>query len=260
MKKRIVSLPSTFVFGGLNLFAGSVPNVVALCNLWIQKRERGYVCVTSVHGVTEALNDKNISEAYHRARLIVPDGMPLVWIGRAQGFFQTKRIYGPDLMRSMCHSAERLGYKIFLYGTTQDTQQKLIATLRRDYPRLRFAGFYAPPFRPLTPTERREVIATIVASGAQIVFVGLSTPKQELWMKYFAPRLNANVLIGVGAAFDFLAGTKKQAPVWIRRAGGEWLYRLVHEPRRLWRRYAMSLMVFIRLLILQTVRAIIPKS
>lgn len=251
--------PQYFYVGQLPIVASSVGRVVECCHRWIENHEKGYVCVTGIHGVSESMDNPAVKNAYKRARLIVPDGMPLVWIGKMLGYGATQRIYGPDLMRAVCAMAQSKKRNVFMYGTTNRILSQLKTVLRREYPNIHIVGSYAPPFRPLTPVEERDIRAQINATPADIILVGLSTPKQELWMSHFAPTLHANVLIGVGAAFDFIAGTKQQAPKWIRNTGGEWLYRLVHEPRRLWRRYSRSLLVFFRLLIPLIVRAIIPK-
>jgi N-acetylglucosaminyldiphosphoundecaprenol N-acetyl-beta-D-mannosaminyltransferase len=170
--------------------------------------------------------------------MVTPDGMPLVWVSRLLGRARTKRVYGPDLMRAMTALSARRGYRQFYYGGAPGVAENLRRTLTTLHPALQVAGTLCPPFRPLTPEEDRDAVGAINAARPDILWIGLSTPRQEVWMADHLGRIDAPVMIGVGAAFDFLAGTKKQASVWVQRNGLEWLFRLSSEPRRLWRRYA----------------------
>jgi N-acetylglucosaminyldiphosphoundecaprenol N-acetyl-beta-D-mannosaminyltransferase len=170
--------------------------------------------------------------------MVTPDGMAIVWLLRLMGHRNVQRVYGPDLMLAACERSLETGWKHFFYGGGPDVAQDLRRRLEERFPSLAIAGTYTPPFRPLTPDEDRAVIEQIRASGADIVWVGISTPKQERWMAEHVGKVGAPVLIGVGAAFDFLSGHKPQAPRWMQRSGLEWLFRLCTEPRRLWRRYA----------------------
>ena len=203
-----------------------------------------YVCVTGVHGVMESRHDPALRDIHNRAAMVTPDGMPLVWLGRLLGHRYMTRVYGPDLMLELCALSQAVGLRHFFYGGGDGTADLLSRRLAAHFPELDVVGTYTPPFRPLQPEERQAVIALIERSGADIVWVGLSTPKQERWMAEIAPALHAPVLIGVGAAFDFHAGLKPQAPRWMQRNGLEWLFRLASEPRRLWRRYLASVGVF----------------
>lgn len=217
---------------------------------WIAERRRNYVCVTSVHGVIESQSDHELRKILNQAGLVTPDGMPLVWVSRLRNRRSVSRVYGPDLMAAVCTMSVSRGYRHFLYGGAAGVPERLADELRRKFPGIQIVGSYSPPFRPLTPDEDKAVIREINESKADIVWVGLSTPKQEYWMANHFGRLDAPVMVGVGAAFDFLAGIKAQAPRWIQRSGLEWLYRLVTEPRRLWRRYLTIVplfMVFIAL-------------
>jgi N-acetylglucosaminyldiphosphoundecaprenol N-acetyl-beta-D-mannosaminyltransferase len=172
------------------------------------------------------------------ATLAVPDGQPLVWALRLLGNRRATRVYGPDLMAHHCAHAATTGTPIYLYGgRTPEALELLRTRLLERFPGLRIVGGWSPPFRPLSPEERERVIREIDSSGAQIVWVGTGQPKQELWMHQMRPLLQAPLLVGVGAAFDFHAGIVSQAPSWMQRSGLEWLYRLSREPRRLWRRY-----------------------
>src|SRR5919107_4095843 len=203
-------------------------------------RARGRACVSAaaVHLVMVAQEDPETRRAIEDA-LIVPDGVPLVWALRALGHRGATRVYGPDLMARYCARSARTGTTMYLYGGKSDEALELLTTrLRERFPGLRIAGGWSPPFRELSEAELDEVAGRINASGADVVWVGTGQPKQEKWMALMRGRLEAPVLGGVGAAFDFHAGTLPQAPPWMQRAGLEWSYRLAREPRRLWRRYA----------------------
>jgi N-acetylglucosaminyldiphosphoundecaprenol N-acetyl-beta-D-mannosaminyltransferase len=203
---------------------------------WIEESEPHYVCVTGVHGVMESQRDQALKEIHNASGLTTPDGMPLVWAGKAAGA-RISRVYGPDLMLALCAIAEQRGWSHFLYGGRAGIPELLATRLRQRFPRLSVVGTHSPPFRPTTPEEDAELVQAMNEAGPDIVWVGLSTPKQERWMADHVGRLDAPVLIGVGAAFDIHAGTLPQAPKWMQRSGLEWLYRLFREPRRLWRRY-----------------------
>jgi len=177
--------------------------------------------------------------------------MPVVWALRSFGCRAQERVYGPTLTLALCAMAEKRGHSIFLYGSRPETLDSLKDNLLLQYPNLRIAGSFSPPFRPLTEDESAEILQRITDSGAAFVFVGLSTPKQELWMAAHAPQLDGMVLVGVGAAFDFHAGNLRQAPPWMQRSGLEWLFRLLAEPRRLWRRYLLVTPLFLPLWCLQ---------
>jgi N-acetylglucosaminyldiphosphoundecaprenol N-acetyl-beta-D-mannosaminyltransferase len=204
----------------------------------VSRRERACVTAAAVHLVMVAREDAETRAAVDRS-LAVPDGVPLVWALRALGHPQASRVYGPDLMAAYCARSARTGRTMYLYGGRSDAAlAELTDTLRRRYPGLRIVGGWSPPFRPLTEAERDDVAARINATGAEVVWVGTGQPKQEKWMAEMRDRLDAPVLAGVGAAFDFHAGIVPQAPAWMQRRGLEWTYRLAREPRRLWRRYA----------------------
>jgi len=227
-----------YTVANLSIFSGSIKEVVHRIGMWVVEKKHTYICVTGAHGIVEAQRYSSVMTAHREAGMVVPDGMPLVWVGKALGHKGTQRIYGPDLMMEICKEAQAQGWRVFLYGTTKETLGKLKNNLLRLYPKLNVSGVYAPPFGALTQKEQHAVIKHINETHAQIVFVGLSTPNQELWMQSITSRLHANVLIGVGAAFDFIADTKKQAPRWMQRSGLEWAYRVACEPKRLIGRYA----------------------
>ena len=200
---------------------------------------RGYVCVAAVHTVMASREDPELREAVLGSDLTVPDGQPLVWAMNALGHDLPSRVYGPDLMDKACERATRTGLRFYLYGgRNQGALVQLALNLRRRHPGLKIVGGYAPPFRELSREEEDRVADEINGSGADVVWVGIGVPKQEKWMARMRDRLDAPVLVGVGAAFDFHAGLQPQAPDWMQRYGLEWGYRLAHEPRRLFKRYA----------------------
>ena len=204
----------------------------------VRRRERACVTAAAVHLVMVAREDPETRAAVDVA-LAVPDGVPLVWALRALGHPEASRVYGPDLMAAYCARSAATGMTMFLYGGHSDEAlEDLTQALLARYPGLRIVGGWSPPFRPLTDDERDEVAARINATGADVVWVGTGQPKQEKWMAEMRDRLDAPILAGVGAAFDFHAGIVRQAPAWMQRRGLEWTYRLAREPRRLWRRYA----------------------
>lgn len=222
---------------GVCVSAINMEDAVALIEHWIATRSPTFVCIAGVHGVIESLGHPRLRKIRDDAGLVTPDGMKPVWMSRWLGFDRTRRVYGPDLMRTLSALSVSRGYRHFYYGGDHGVADRLKQTLIRSYPGLQVVGTLTPPFRPLSPEEDDAVIAQINAAKPDIVWVGLSTPKQEFWMAAHVGRLDAPVLIGVGAAFDFLAGIKKRAPRWMRRSGLAWLFRLLQEPRRLWRRY-----------------------
>jgi N-acetylglucosaminyldiphosphoundecaprenol N-acetyl-beta-D-mannosaminyltransferase len=207
---------------------------------WIARREQHYVCITGVHGVMESQRDERLRQIHNDAGLVTPDGMPLVWLSHWRGHRAVDRVYGPDLLLACCQRSVERGYSHFFYGGADGVPELLASRLSARYPGLRVAGTYSPPFRALTPEEDEQIVQRINDARPDIVWVGLSTPKQEWWMHRHAGRLQAPVLVGVGAAFDFHAGLKQQAPRWMQRSGLEWLFRLVTEPRRLGPRYLVN--------------------
>lgn len=221
---------------------------------WIARREPHYICVTGVHGIMESQRDEGLRCIHNDAGLVTPDGMPLVWLSRLMGFQDVERVYGPDLMLAVCERSPELGYRHFFYGGAPGVAEKLGIRLQSRFPSLQVAGTYSPPFRPLTPEEDRGVVALINAVQPDIVWVGVSTPKQERWMAEHVGRLTTPVLVGVGAAFDVHAGLKRQAPRWVQRSGLEWCFRLLTEPRRLWYRYLINNPWFLWRILLQALR------
>jgi N-acetylglucosaminyldiphosphoundecaprenol N-acetyl-beta-D-mannosaminyltransferase len=206
---------------------------------WANNQESRYVTASSVNNVVQALDSPSFRDVMNAADMVTPDGMPLVWAAHALGVQDASRVYGPELTLHVCERAARDGIPIGLYGGTDPVLRKLIANLRHRYPALQIVYSWAPPFRELSPEEAQRIDDEIVASGARIVLVGLGTPKQEEWIVQRRGRIDA-VMLGVGAAFDFIAGEKKQAPAWMQKRGLEWLFRLSTEPKRLWKRYLLG--------------------
>ncbi len=236
---------------GVGVSAVDMPAALAAIEAWIDRREPHYVCVTGVHGVMESQRDECLRQIHNEAGLVTPDGMPLVWLSRLYGFRGVKRVYGPDLMLALCERSVARGYRHYFYGGAEGTPAELAARLRERFPGLQVAGHFSPPFRPPTEEEDEDTIRRIREARPDILWVGLSTPKQERWMAAHVGRLDVPALVGVGAAFNFHAGLKKQAPRWVQHNGLEWLFRLVTEPRRLWKRYLVNNPSFVFLSALQ---------
>jgi N-acetylglucosaminyldiphosphoundecaprenol N-acetyl-beta-D-mannosaminyltransferase len=211
---------------------------------WARQRESRYVCLCNVHSVVTAHLDPGYRAIVNAADMATPDGMPVAWALTKLGFPRQQRINGPDLMWRLCERAGASGERMYFYGGSQPTLALLSAKLESAFPKLAIAGMESPPYRALSDQEVRETIERINSSGAAIVFVGLGCPKQERWMAQQRGKICA-VMIGVGAAFDYHAGTLKRAPPWMQDNGLEWLYRLVKEPRRLWRRYLVTNAIFV---------------
>jgi N-acetylglucosaminyldiphosphoundecaprenol N-acetyl-beta-D-mannosaminyltransferase len=222
---------------GVKVDAIDMAEAVVTITDWIRNHEPHYVCVTPAHGIMECQRDPQLRRIFNNSGLTTPDGMAIVWLLKLWGHPHVSRVYGPDLMQAICKGSLETGWSHFFYGGLPGVANQLAERLQASYPGLKVAGTYSPPFRPLTAQEDNMVIQMIAASRAQIVWVGVSTPKQERWMADHVGQVGAPVLIGVGAAFDFLSGRKKQAPRWMQQSGLEWLFRLASEPRRLWRRY-----------------------
>jgi N-acetylglucosaminyldiphosphoundecaprenol N-acetyl-beta-D-mannosaminyltransferase len=205
----------------------------------VQLGAREYLCVAAVHTVMELREDEALRDAVDGAAFTVPDGQPLAWALRKLGHDIDARVYGPELMERACARAAQSGQRHYLYGGRDDKAlAQLVANLLDRHPDLQLAGGYSPPFRELDDAELDEMAARINAARPDVVWVGIGVPKQEKWMAAMRDRLDAPVLVGVGAAFDFHAGLVPQAPAWMQRRGLEWLFRLMQEPRRLWKRYA----------------------
>lgn len=237
---------------GVEISAVNLPLAVRQIDEWIEQGQRNYVCITGVHGVMESQRDEPLKRIHNAAGMVTPDGMPMVWINRLAGNSHVSRVYGPDLMAEICSKSAEKGHKHYLYGGGDGVAELLASKLREKFPGIQIVGTYTPPFRPLTDDEDRAIVQKINESGADIVWVGLSTPKQEHWMARHLDRIHPPVMIGVGAAFDFHAGLKSQAPKWMQKSGLEWFYRLCTEPKRLWKRYCINNPLFCLYFLLQS--------
>lgn len=200
-------------------------------------RRKGYVCMAGVHGIMEAHRDTELCAIYENASITLPDGMPTVWVGRWHGHRQMERVTGPDLMREVFRRQEFATYTHFLYGGREGVAEELRERFTRQYPWTQIVGTYTPPYRDLTLREEREVIASIRELKPDIIWVGISTPRQERFMHRYLDRLQTTLMFGVGAAYDFHTGRITDAPQWIKSSGMQWFHRLLQDPLRLWKRY-----------------------
>jgi N-acetylglucosaminyldiphosphoundecaprenol N-acetyl-beta-D-mannosaminyltransferase len=246
---------SSFQVLGVRVAALQIADVVAQMERWIRNRDGSRsIAATSMHGIVEAQRDATFKETLHSTDLVVPDGMPLVWLGRRAGYDLPRRVYGPDLMLAFCQQTAGRGYRHFLYGGEPGVPERLAESLKRRFPPTEICGTFSPPFRSLTEGEDERIVRMISRAAPDVLWVGLGTPKQERWMHAHRDTLNVPVVVSVGAAFDFLSGRRNQAPSWVREHGLEWLFRLVQEPRRLWRRYLVDGMRFLAYLALDSLK------
>jgi len=230
---------------GVGISALNLDLAVAKVAEALEQKRKGYICVTGVHGVSEAQEDSAFRTILNRAFLNTPDGMPMVWMGKLRGFREMGRVYGPDLMLRLFELSQSRGFTHFFYGGGPGVAEELKSKLETKFPGVRIVGTFTPPFRPLTAEEEADLVRIVSAARPDMFWVGLSTPKQEKFMASHWEQLEATLFFGVGAAFDFHAGRVRQAPRWMQRSGLEWLFRLVCEPRRLWKRYFKNNPLFI---------------
>jgi N-acetylglucosaminyldiphosphoundecaprenol N-acetyl-beta-D-mannosaminyltransferase len=236
---------------GVGLAASDIPKVLQDVDTWVSTKTKAYICAPDVHLVMQCQWDPALRRVLNAAALTVTDGMPLVWFCRLVGRRNAKRVYGPDLLLAACADGVGKGRRHYFYGGAPGVADALVERLRTAYPGLEVAGVHCPPFRQLSQAEEAEVASAINAARPDIVWVGLGAPKQEFWMARFRPLLDAPLLVGVGAAFDFHSGAKPQAPKALQRVGLEWVFRLASEPRRLWPRYRKVVPAFIYAVALQ---------
>lgn len=237
---------------GVGISALTLDSAVEAVLAAVSEKRQGYVTVTGVHGVSECQRDAELRRIHNESLLSTPDGVPLTWMGRLQGRRpqEMQRVYGPDLMLRLFERGQSSGLLHYLYGGGEGVAPLLAERLAATFPEAQIVGLYTPPFRPLTEDEERQLAAELAALQPHCVWVGLSTPKQERFMAQFLSQYAAKlpkplVMLGVGAAFDFHAGLKPQAPAWMQRTGLEWFFRLQQEPRRLWRRYLKNNPLFV---------------
>lgn len=244
VKSQTTTIDRTNVLG-VGVSAINIPMAIEIFDGWIANNEHHYVTITGVHGVMESQRDEALRKMHNDAGLVTPDGMPLVWLSKMAGHKHVSRVYGPDLMLAVMEHSLKKSYKHFFYGGKDGVPELLRDKLVERFPGLQIVGTYSPPFRALTAEEDAAICKQINDSGAHMVWIGLSTPKQERWMSAHLGKIDAPVMLGVGAAFDFHAGLKSQAPKWMQKSGLEWFFRLITEPRRLWKRYLVNNPLFI---------------
>jgi N-acetylglucosaminyldiphosphoundecaprenol N-acetyl-beta-D-mannosaminyltransferase len=245
----------TFDVLGVRAHAVQIGEVVERMRGWIRARDGSHsIAATSMHGIVEAQHDPSFKDVLNATDLVVADGMPLVWLGRRQGHPLRRRVYGPDLLLAFCEDSAGQGYRHFFYGGEPGVAERLAESLKTRFRGLNVVGTYSPPFRQLSANEDEEIVEMIGRAAPDVLWVGLGAPKQERWIHEHKSRLRVPVVVGVGAAFDMLSGRRKQAPRWMRERGLEWFFRLLHEPRRLWRRYLIYGSQFIAYLLLETLR------
>src|SRR5271157_858481 len=221
---------------GVSVHPTSYQAAVKQITSWAEMKESRYVCVSNVHMIMEAYDSQSFMQVVNSADLVTPDGMPLVWMMRRLGTPSQERVYGPQLMIKLIEASAQNSIPIGFYGSSAQVLENLVNRIKKDYPSVDIAYSFSPPFQPLSDEEHTRIVNEINSSGVRILFVGLGCPKQERWMAQHKSKISA-VMVGVGAAFDFYAGAKPQAPAWMQKGGLEWLYRLLQEPRRLGKRY-----------------------
>ncbi|MFA5059047.1 MAG: WecB/TagA/CpsF family glycosyltransferase [Candidatus Omnitrophota bacterium] len=245
---------------GVKISSVDIPAACAHIFRWIEQKNKTYVCIAPVSTVVRCQEDEQYRSIINGAAMVTPDGMPLVWLGRLKGHKTIKRTYGPDLMLETCRLSQERNCAHYFYGGSQETCDLLEKNLRQKFPKINIAGKYSPPFRNLSFEEDKAIVEEINRCSPDILWVGLGSPKQDIWMSEHRLRLNVPVMVGVGAAFDFIAGTKSQAPIWMQNSGLEWIFRLCCEPGRLWRRYLIGNSKFIFYLLKDLVLGVSPKK
>lgn len=233
---------------GLPLTVGSTEKIAEKIGREANMGYGGYVCVANVHMVTTARRNEKLCKIMEKSLLVTADGLPLVWVLKQNGFKEAGRVTGTDLTLKLCEAAADEGIPVYFYGGSPETIKTLKAFIAKRFLNLKVVGYESPPLLPLQPEIDQDVVSRIRASGARIVFVGLGCPKQEYWMAAYTSHLPA-ILIGVGAVFDFLAGTCPRAPVCMQKLGLEWVHRLATQPGRTWKRYAITNPVFVGLVL-----------
>ena len=227
----------------------TIDRAVEKTRTWVKEGSTRFVSIADVNTVVSAATDKNLMKVQNSADMTTTDGMPLVWILKQRGYKNIERVCGPELMPAILDMAAKEGFSNYFYGCTDEVLKTVKSNLKKVFPELKIAGSYAPPFRKLTEQENDQIINEINKCNSQLVWVGLSTPKKEIWMYENKDKLNNCVMFGVGAAFDYIVGSIKRAPKWMQKNGLEWLFRLFQDPRRLWKRYLITYPKFPWLLI-----------
>lgn len=242
-----------------NIDPTSYTSTVSQIVTWASCAESRYVCCANVHMVMEAHDSPAFGQVVNSADLVTPDGVPLVWLMRMRGIPKQERVYGPTLMLKVLEAAEANAIPVGFVGGRVEVLARLVQRMKELFPNLKIACSISPPFSAISKEEDEKIVDLVRASGARILFLGLGCPKQEQWMYNHRDRIQA-VMIGVGAAFDFHAGTLKQAPIWMQKAGLEWFFRFIHEPARLWKRYLYHNPRFVILSVLEQIRFWVVKK
>jgi len=240
----------TFSVLGVNVAITDVDQACQRIESWVKTKKKTYVCLAPVSTIVACQSDSNYKEVVNKSGMTTPDGMPLVWLGRKVSS-EIKRTYGPDVLLELCRRGQKYGLKHYFYGGTKETLSNLTLRLKSLFGEIQIAGCYSPDYLAVAQMEKDDVIQQINAAQPDVLWVGLGSPKQDFWMNTHRNVLDVPVMMGVGAAFDFIAGTKRQAPKWMRKSGLEWLFRLCCEPRRLWKRYLVGNVSFVYYLIKQ---------
>ena len=239
---------NSFDILGVKISAINIDDAARFIDATINQKEKAYISVCPVSTIMECQKNPQALESVNSASLVTPDGMPVVWLGKVKKNRNVKRVYGPDLMLKVCEISQKKGYRNYFYGSTNSVLEKLTGNLKQKFPDLIISGVFSPPFGVMSAEEDEKNIQMINDSNSDILCVGLGSPKQDLWMHKHKDKINVPVMIGVGAAFDFISGTKKQAPKFVQRIGFEWLFRLICEPKRLWKRYVAGNTQFLYLI------------
>jgi N-acetylglucosaminyldiphosphoundecaprenol N-acetyl-beta-D-mannosaminyltransferase len=225
---------------GVRVSEVTVPSAVGIIDGWIRSRRKTYICVAPASTLVDCQKNDDYRNIVNRADMVTPDGMPVVWLGKARGSRVIERTYGPDLMLALVQAGQAKNYRHFFYGGHPQTLDLLEKELKKKFPEVNIVGKYSPAFTSYAQQESREVVDQINNAKADILWIGLGSPKQDFWTGLHRPLLEVPVMIAVGAAFDFISGEKPQAPLWMQKSGLEWVFRLLSEPRRLWRRYLIG--------------------
>lgn len=225
---------------GSKINSTNMKEVLESVDVLIKSNKSHYVCVSNVHTVVTGIKDSKLQMITNKAIMAIPDGMPLTWIGKKRGHMKMSKCSGPDVMTELFRLSDEKGYTHYFYGGSEETLNKLKYNLQNKYPNLKIAGMYSPPFRKLNEQEDNEIINRINQVKPEVLWIGLGAPKQEYWMYEHKDRIGASLMFGVGAAFNFHAGTVRRAPIWMQQHGLEWFYRLIKEPKRLWKRYFIT--------------------
>jgi N-acetylglucosaminyldiphosphoundecaprenol N-acetyl-beta-D-mannosaminyltransferase len=244
------SIPMEYILG-VKVNALNMETTLGLFSKWIRTGEPHYVCCVPAHSIMSCVDQPELRSVFNSSGMCTPDGMAVVWLLKAKGFSKVERVYGPDLILAACEAGLEPAWKHYFYGGIPGTGKKLADFMQQKYPGIKITGWESPPFRELSGEEKLALKERIQQAQPDVLWVAMGSPRQEWWMSEWVNELRVPVLVGVGAAFDFLTGQKRQAPKWIQKTGLEWLFRLFNEPKRLWKRYAVNYPRFVVLLFLE---------